>query len=87
MDNFKVIGVSQNASVAEIKRAFREKAKKYHPDMGGNKNTFMQLVDAYNEVIKEKNIKSIISRNHSLFKQVFEQASHLINRNPEVKKK
>ena len=31
-DPYKVLGISQNASDEEVKRAYRELAKKYHPD-------------------------------------------------------
>ena len=31
-DPYKVLGVSQNASDEEIKRAYHDLARKYHPD-------------------------------------------------------
>lgn len=33
MNYYKVLGVEKNASIQEIKKAFREKAKKSHPDL------------------------------------------------------
>jgi len=33
MSHYIVLGVDKTASIEEIKRAFRDKAKKFHPDM------------------------------------------------------
>jgi len=48
-DYYKILGVKTEAGVNEIKRAFREKAKKLHPDTSGSTDTLAmrRLLTAY----------------------------------------
>lgn len=47
-DFYDILGVSKNATKTEIKKAFRSKAKKHHPDKGGNEAVFKKINEAYN---------------------------------------
>ena len=56
MDPYKTLGVDKNSSDAEIKKAYRKQALKYHPDKGGNKSDekkFKEITAAY-EVLGDK---------------------------------
>jgi len=48
-DYYKILGVSEHADAAAIKRAYRELARKYHPDIGGkaNEERFKDINEAY----------------------------------------
>ena len=41
MENFyQTLGVNENATQDEIKKAYRKLAVEHHPDKGGNEDTF-----------------------------------------------
>src|SRR5215813_10828680 len=56
-DPYQVLGVTRKASEADIKKAFRQLAKKHHPDSHGNDpnavKKFQELNAAY-EVLGDK---------------------------------
>lgn len=48
MENYyEILGVSENASQEDIKKAFRTKSKTMHPDKGGNEEDFKKINEAY----------------------------------------
>jgi curved DNA-binding protein len=50
---YDVLGVKKDASEADIKKAFRNLARKHHPDAGGDEEKFKAINEAY-EVLSDK---------------------------------
>ena len=51
---FRLLGLSPTASLDEVERAYRQKAKKHHPDHGGDDDTMRALNEAYNRIRKSR---------------------------------
>ena len=49
---YQILGVSSNASLDEIKAAYRDLVKRHHPDAGGDQKTINALNAAW-EVLKD----------------------------------
>lgn len=47
MDHYQTLGVSKDADIKDIKRAYRKLASKHHPDKGGDKSEFQKVQAAY----------------------------------------
>lgn len=47
MDPYKELGVKKKATAAEIKKAYRKKARQTHPDHGGNVEDFHKVQSSY----------------------------------------
>lgn len=65
-DYYQVLGVKKDATKHEIHRAFRQLAKKYHPDKNKDKNAsdeFIKIFKAYETLSDETKRKEYDSRN------------------------
>jgi hypothetical protein len=46
------MGLPADAGSEEIKKKFRELAKKFHPDIGGNEDKFIELMENYHKLVE-----------------------------------
>ena len=61
LDPYSVLGVSRDASMDEIKKAYRKLSRKYHPDANINnpnkeeaEEKFKQVQQAYDQIVRER---------------------------------
>ncbi|XP_062896877.1 translocation protein SEC63 homolog [Mobula hypostoma] len=55
---YEVLGVDPGASVAEIKKQYRQLSLKHHPDKGGDEVLFMRIAKAYAALTDEESRKN-----------------------------
>ncbi len=60
-DLYAILGVSSDASEAEIKKAYRARARSAHPDAGGDEEDFKQVQHAY-QVLRDPQAKARYDR-------------------------
>jgi molecular chaperone DnaJ len=74
-DYYEVLGVERGASEAELKKAFRKLARKYHPDVNpGDKSSeqkFKELNEAYEVLSDAKKKQQYDQFGHAAFEQGF----------------
>lgn len=58
---YELLGVEKTATYDEIRKAFRKKALKEHPDRGGDKEKFQELNAAY-EVLSDKEKRDVYDK-------------------------
>ncbi|MEA2056825.1 MAG: DnaJ C-terminal domain-containing protein [Patescibacteria group bacterium] len=71
-DYYDILEVDKNASQAEIKKAYRKKALKYHPDRNDAKNAedkFKEINEAYQVLSDKKKRKAYDQFGHRAFGQ------------------
>lgn len=74
-DYYEILGISKDATKHEIHRAFRQKAKKYHPDKNkepGAQEEFMKIFKAYETLSDEKKRKEYDTRGQGPQQGAFE---------------
>ncbi len=83
---YEVLGVQKNATQQQIKKAYREKSKLHHPDLGGNQQQFKKVNQA-NQILsdqkKRRNYDSGLnqqSNGQSPFEDIWDVFSRFGNR-------
>lgn len=49
--DYEILGLGQNATEEEVKKAYKNLARKCHPDKGGNEEKFKEINKAYTNII------------------------------------
>ncbi|MBQ9630280.1 MAG: J domain-containing protein, partial [Treponema sp.] len=82
---YKVLGVREDASSAEIKQAFRKKAKQFHPDKTGKKNAeqFQKILSAYAFICSVKESSAFTRPFRKEKKSTFDYHTWLLERGDE----
>ncbi|MGX7458793.1 DnaJ C-terminal domain-containing protein [Candidatus Vidania fulgoroideorum] len=73
---YKVLGLNENSSLQEVKKAYRRLAMKYHPDRNPGKKSeekFKEIKEAYEKITNKNNIRD----------EEFENSSYEANKNNE----
>lgn len=72
-DYYEVLGIQKSASDAEIKKAYRKMAKKYHPDMNKDnpqaEELFKEVTEAYNVLSDKEKRKLYDQFGHAAFEE------------------
>ena len=71
-DHYETLGVSKDASQAEIKKAYKKLAKKYHPDLNkdkGSEDQFKKINEAYQVLGDEKKRTQYDQFGHETYQQ------------------
>jgi hypothetical protein len=50
-ESAKILGVNRDADIREVKKQYFKLAAKYHPDKGGDKETFQKISNAYSFLV------------------------------------
>lgn len=77
-DFYKILGLNKDASSDDIKKAYRNLSKKYHPDINKSDEAIQKYKDvqeAYETLSNEEKRKNYDSLNNSSFDNIFNQTN------------
>ena len=53
MNPYEVLSIDQDADEDDVKKAYRNLAKKHHPDQGGDEEKFKEIQEAYEQITSD----------------------------------
>jgi DnaJ-class molecular chaperone len=90
-NHYRTLGLTNAASTAEIRRAYRILARRYHPDVNPNGDTeelFKQIALAYSvlsDLEKKQQYDLDLKQSSESFQETFERAQDALKRNQQAK--
>lgn len=73
MDYYQILNVDYQASIDDIKKAYKKLSKKYHPDVkGGDEETFKKLTQAYETLTdpdKKREYDNSLKQSENIFSE------------------
>lgn len=67
-DLYKILELTPDASVEDIKKSYRKLARKEHPDKGGNQDRMTILIEAY-KILSDPESRNRYDKEYKLFEQ------------------
>ena len=82
MNPYDILGVKENATESECKKAYIRLIKIHHPDKGGDPQNFQNIQNAWNNIQKYNNQET---KTHDAIKKMFSTFEKLYKRNTDSK--
>jgi hypothetical protein len=54
-DPYAVLGLDRTATMEQVQAAYRERSRRYHPDVGGDAWAFKKVQEAFDAIVVERN--------------------------------
>lgn len=64
MNHYKILEISENSSLEQIKKAYHKKAHENHPDKGGDEVAMKLINNAYDEILKIRKSNSYVKSSY-----------------------